>query len=116
MCVEKKEPGRLVNVPNRDTSLPVLYEVPDHPLHHSNQHSGKNYVFIQDTNPDALNELWEAGQRIKIPQGMREELGCSGFLDLLPPGDAVFAQDLHGSQWPEDDVIECWLTVKLVPR
>jgi hypothetical protein len=110
MCVRI---GVRVEVPNRDPSLPVLFEVPDHPLRHSNQHPGKNYVYIQDTNPDALEKLWEAGQRIKIPQGTRKELGSSGFLDLLP-GDAVFARDLHGSQRPEDDVIQCWLTDRFV--
>jgi hypothetical protein len=110
MCVHI---GVRVEVPHRDPSLPVIYEVPDHPLRHSNQHPGKNYVYIQDTNPDALEKLWEAGQRIKIPQGTRKELGSSGFLDLLP-GDAVFARDLHGSQRPEDDVIQCWLTDRFV--
>ena len=101
MCVENNVPGSVVDLPNKDPSLPVLYEVPDHPLRRSNRHSGKTYVFIQDTNPDALNKLWEAGQRIKIPQGTRKDLESSGFLDLCP-GDAVFARDLHGSQRPED--------------
>jgi hypothetical protein len=32
-----------------------------------------------------------------------------GYMELLP-GDYIFARDMQGSEKPEDDVVQAWLT------
>jgi hypothetical protein len=72
------DPGRRVQLQNRDPNLPVLYEVSDHPLRKKCRYVNKTYVYLQDTSVVAMKQAWEVGQKQKVLNGKRAAVAKSG--------------------------------------
>ena len=78
------EAGQLLYHKSRDARYPYLYTVESHPLidRSSSNSSGRNIVYIVDTDKVAMKKSLEFETGLKVPRGSDEriqELGSSIF-------------------------------------
>ncbi|KAF6750466.1 hypothetical protein DFP72DRAFT_1072189 [Ephemerocybe angulata] len=91
----------------RNTRLPDLYEVFDHPKHPSNN-PGRSIVIKYDTRPIAMKDQKQFEESLEVPLGQREELKAQGLFELRP-GDYVFCRPGLENTDPRDDITIGWV-------
>ncbi|KAF9455335.1 hypothetical protein BDZ94DRAFT_1327628 [Collybia nuda] len=106
--------GTLLHHPNRDSHLPNLYVVNEHPLVDrskiSAQSQGRIIIYVQNTSENVMRALAVFEDTLKIPLGPNQLMDEQGLFALLND-DIIFARQLKDGilASPENDVVQAWV-------
>ena len=70
--------GKLLYDPNRNASLPYIYEIPSHALVHSPQHIKRILIHIVDTSEKARTAQANFESTLKVPLGPNDLMAKYG--------------------------------------